>query len=117
MDNLNYRQILIVNGNSLSGPQIVLPFFRPISIYEIEDDYDNLVLEIKNNRLNDAFLDEMLSFIGAFRTSLLEKNADPLVHYFIMNHGSNVDVHQIQDVFDTLDDFIEQATDENRLMH
>jgi len=49
--------------------------------------------------------------------SLKEKSADPLIHYFLINAGGTVDVNQIQDVFDALDNFIEQATDENRPMH
>lgn len=112
-----FRRVVIVNGGLPSGPHIVFPFFRPISLYEIEDDYENLLEEIKESHPEDEFMDQMILFIDAFRDSLTEKSADPLVEYFLLNHGDNLDVNQIQDVFDALDDFIEQATDEDRLMH
>src|SRR5690554_765475 len=117
VDETKVSQVLIMNGNLPSGPQIVFPFFRPISLYEIEDDYDNLVKEIKENHEDEEFLDQMVLYIDAFRVSLKEKSADPLIHYFLINAGGSVDVNQIQDVFDALDNFIEQATDENRPMH
>lgn len=117
VDTSKYRQVIIVNGELPSGPQIVFPFFRPISLYEIEDDFDNLMREIEEDNGDVEFMDQMILFMQAFKDALEEKNSDPLVYYFMINHGNEVDFNQIQDVFDVLDDFIEKATDENRPMH
>ena len=70
---------------------IVFPFFRPISLYEIEDDY-RILEEIKESHPEDEFMDQMILFIDAFRDSLTEKSTDPLVEYFLLNHGDNSDV-------------------------
>ena len=116
MTKQNVQSIVIMNGNASMGPQIVLPFFRPISIYEIEDDYDDLIKEIKT-KTESELKDEMISFLDAFKESLEAKTADPLFNYFVFNHAGNIDMNQIQDVFDALDNFIEVATDEDRPMH
>ncbi len=112
----NVQSIIIMNNSASMGPQIVLPLFRPISIYEIEDSYDELIDEIHEDKENE-FKDEIISFLEAFKESLEKKTADPLFNYFVFNHAGNIDMNQIQDVFDALDDFIEVATDENRPMH
>lgn len=110
------QSIIIVNNNAAMGPQIVLPFFRPISIYEIEDNYDELITEVKA-ATGDEFQEQIISFLDAFKESLDAKTAEPLFNYFIFNHAGNIDTDQIQDVFDALDDFIAYATDDTRPMH
>ncbi len=110
------QSIIIMNNNAAMGPQIVLPFFRPISIYEIEDNYDELIGEVKKADL-DEFQDEIISFLDAFKESLEIKHAEPLFNYFLFNHATSIDASQIKEVFSALNDFIAHATDEGRPMH
>ncbi len=113
----NVHSIVILNNShGTRGPQIVLPFFRPISIYEIEDSYEDLVKEIKAGATEEIH-EELFAFLAAFKASLEAGTADPLFEYFIFNHGGNMDMNQIGDVFDALDGFIEVATDLSRPMH
>lgn len=117
MKKANVQSVVILSqSRGTTGPQIVLPFFRPISIYEIEDSYEELVEEIKAEASEDIHK-ELLSFLDAFKASLEQKTADPLFEYFIFNHGPNLDNNQISEVFDALDGFIEEATDMSRPMH
>lgn len=116
MSTPNVQSIIIVNNNSSMGPLIVLPYFRPISIYEVEDNYDELIHEVKQS-VHENLHEEIVLFLGAFKASLEAKSADPLFDYFVLNHGNNIDFNQVHEVFDALDDFIEHATDETRPMN
>ncbi|NLW14726.1 MAG: hypothetical protein GX038_00480 [Erysipelothrix sp.] len=117
MSKSNTQSIIMVNQkHGLAGPQLILPFFRPISIYEIEDSYDALIREIKGTSGLD-FGDEMILFLEAFRSSLVQKNSDPLLEYFIFNFNANIEMDQYHVIIEALEEFIERATDENRPMH
>ncbi len=113
----NVQSIVILSNNhGTSGPQIVLPFFRPISIYELEDSYEDLVQEIKAEA-NESIHDELFSFLDAFKESLEERTADPLFEYFMFHQGIQMDTNQLGDVFDALDGFIMEATEPTRPMN
>lgn len=118
VNNDTLQRVVIINNTSLAtGPQIVFPSFRPISLFEIEDDFDNLVSEIENNYQSTNVAKDIVAFIGAFKESLEDKTADALIDYFTFNFGGNMDPAQITELFFALDSFIEGATDEERLMN
>lgn len=116
-DQRNHQIVIINNANLTMGPQIVFPSFRPISLFEIEDDYDNLVHEINVKFKDYELKDELIEFIAAFKGALDDKSIEPLIQYFIINHAGRFDINQAQAVFRVLGQFINEATDETRLMN
>lgn len=111
------RIIIMSEGTLASGPQIVFPYFRPISFYEIDDDFDNLVKEINATQAEEAYKKEIILLVTLFKDSLEEGNANPIFEYFLFNHPEAVDIEQLEDMMDILNKFIEDATDTDRLMH
>ncbi|AMC93139.1 hypothetical protein AOC36_03870 [Erysipelothrix larvae] len=109
--------IVISNGNLSTGPQLVLPSFRPISLYEIEDDFDQLTQEVEVGVSDEMIRNEMIEFLSAFKEALRLKNVLPLVDYFVMNHGGRVNMEQIKPAFDALSELIDTVTDSNRRMN
>lgn len=117
----NLSKVIILNdGLYTSEPQIIFPFFRPISIYELDDenDYEELIQEINSDLTDEAIKDDMILLVSLFKDSLEEKNAEPIFNYFLFNYEEDtIDFDQIHDVVEVLNDFIERITDEDRPMH
>lgn len=110
-----FHSVILMSNSPNSGPVLVLPFFRPISIYEIEDDFDSLVEELK--ALKIPYEKELIEFLKAFKESLSAKNVEPLFSYFMLNMADDMDLSNIQPIFEALGNFIDTATDVNRPMH
>lgn len=111
-------QVILVNRSmSDNSIQIVIPPFRAISMYEIEDDYENIVSEIKGNILEKELQDHVLGFVEAFRDSLDTQDVFPIAEYFLSNGSPNADPSEMIQMFQLLKEFIEQASDFQRMMH
>lgn len=116
MANQHQFLILITNVNAPNGPQIVLPSFRPISLYEIEDNYEELVQEVQATIDDPLVVNELEFFLSAFRESLNAKNIRPLMDYFVINHGGRIDLDALHPALEALSGFIDNVTDINRKM-
>lgn len=111
-------QIIMVN-KSLSDDtiQIVMPPFRPISMYEIEDHYDSVVSEIESNISDKELKDHLVGFVSAFKESIDNKDVLPIAEYFMQYGANHSEPTDMIKMFELLGEFIEQASDVNRLMH
>ncbi len=111
-------QIIIVNRSLVDDSiQIVIPPFRPINMYELEDNFDGVVDEIESYVLDKTVAKQVIGFVSAFKDSLEEKDVLPIVEYFMKHEINNRDPQHMVEILESLKDFIEMASDENRLMH
>ena len=111
-------QVILVNKSmSDNSVQIVMPPFRPISMYEIEDNYDAIVSEIKSQIPDREMSNHIIGFVTAFKDSIDVKDIFPIAEYFMKHGTGQVDTTEMIRMFDLLGDFIDQASDQNRLMH
>lgn len=120
MKNSGLQRVIIMNEGSLAnGIQIVFPDFRPVSFFEIDDDEDfvNLVNEIDVLPLDSSYKKEITLLLELFKDSLDTGNASPIYEYFLFNHSDAMDMDQLEAIIEVLNQFIEEATDLDRLMH
>ena len=113
------KQVIIVNKNPVDlSMQILIPPFRPINLYEIEDNLEAVLEEIQTYRVNENIKRYIVSFFTAIHDAMNEKDILPLVEYFFLEEDfETFDAKETQAVFETLQEFIRSANDENRLMH
>ena len=77
-------QIIIVNRSLVDDSiQIVIPPFRPINMYELEDNFDGVVDEIESYVLDKTVAKQVIGFVSAFKDSLEEQDVLPIVEYFM----------------------------------
>ncbi len=118
MSHKQKAQVILVNKSlSDNSIQIVMPPFRPISMYEIEDDYDNIVEEIKKDIHDTDMSKHIVGFVTAFKDSIESNDILPIADYFMQHGSGQVDASEMVRMFDLLGDFIDTAADKNRLMH
>lgn len=118
MDQKYGSQTIIITGNPLEARfQIVIPPFRPINMYELEDDFDEVVEEIKMNVLDKHVSNAMIQFITSFKDSIETETVIPLVEYFIQNKIQGMSSDDMKLVFDSVREYIHYSNDENRAMH
>lgn len=111
-------QVIIVNKNPADmSMQIVIPPFRPISVYELEDNHEDIVAEIREQILDDRVADHIVSFIEALHEAITEEDILPVVEFLLKGDIANIDPEHMRNVFTVLNDFITDINDENRLMH
>lgn len=113
------KQVIIVNKNPVDlSMQILIPPFRPINLYEIEDNLDSVLEEIQSFIANEQVETHVVSFLTAIHDAMNDRDIMPLIDYFFIEEDfETIDPKQTQLIFDTLQDFIKSANDENRLMH
>ncbi|AGN23664.1 hypothetical protein PT250_08570 [Erysipelothrix rhusiopathiae] len=111
-------QVIIVNRNPYdSSIQIVIPPFRPINLFEIEDNFEEVKLEIETKIMNQEVAERIVLFVSAFKESMEEGDVLPIVEYFISSDIENMDPDELKMIFDAVKEFITLVNDENRLMH
>lgn len=114
----NKAQVIIVNRSPVDDSiQIVVPPFRPISLYEIDDSYEEVREEIFAQVDDKIIANKIIEFMDAFKDSIDTKDAFPIVEYFIDHYESDMEPDHIKQIFDSVDEFIESIHDQNRLMH
>lgn len=118
MDQNQRTQVILVNkSHSDNSVQIVIPPFRTISLYEIEDDYDNIIKEIKSYIHDKQLQEHVIGFVTAFKESVDTEDVLPIADYFMNSSASQVDPSEMIRMFQLLAEFIDEASDNNRLMH
>lgn len=118
MDPRQRSQTIIITGNvSEARFQIVIPPFRPINMFELEDDFDNVVMEIQENIQDEKISATMIEFVTAFKDSINTENVVPLVEYFIENKVQGLTSNDMKLVFDSVREYIHFSNDQNRVMH
>ncbi|QIK70515.1 hypothetical protein G7062_09455 [Erysipelothrix sp. HDW6C] len=111
-------QVIIVNRSAADASiQIVIPPFRPISLFELEDSFEEVTREIKDNIHDVRLSDKIIGFVTAFKDSMDEEDVLPIVEYFLQGDVTTMDPNQIQLVFATIKEFIDFTNDNERLMH
>lgn len=111
-------QIIIVNKSmSDNSVQIVIPPFRAISLYEIEDDYDNIVKEIQELNFEPKLQEHVLGFVDAFKECIDTEDVLPIAEYFMNSGASHAEPTEMIQMFQLLGEFIDEASNKNRLMH
>lgn len=118
MDKNQTSQIILVNKSlSDNSVQIVIPPFRAISMYEIEDNFDNIIMEIKDNIHDEQLQKHIVGFVSAFKESIDTADVFPIAEYFINSSSGQSEPAEMIQMFQLLKEFIEQASDKHRLMH
>ncbi len=118
MENEKKAQMIIVNKSAADdGIQIIMPPFRAIHLFELEDNFDEIVVEIKESVFDQALSKHMIEFFSAFREGMMSGDPLPIIEYFMNHDPSNRNPQDMMKIFDSLKDFIENANDEDRLMH
>lgn len=117
--NQNHKsQVILVNkSHSDNTIQIVIPPFRAINLYEIEDNYDNIVKEIKSYISDKQLQDHVVGFVSAFKESIDTEDVLPIADYFMNSGASQTDPSEMIQMFQLLGEFIDEASDKQRLMH
>lgn len=111
-------QMIIITGDREDARfEIVIPPFRPISMFELEDEFEAVCDEIENTIYDEDLSEAIINFISAFHDAIKVKDVVPLVDYFVANNVQGMEAHDMKLVFDSLREFIHYSTDENRLMH
>lgn len=118
MSETEKSQVVIVNMNPAdSNVQIIIPPFRPVSLYEIEDSFDEICEEIQTSIHEPAVADSIIEFVSAFKETLDDGDILPLMEYFGNTNIQNLNVGELRLLFDSLRDFLNQNKNKNRLMH
>ena len=118
MESKKGTQTIIITGNPAEARfQIVIPPFRPINMYELEDDFDNVIEEIETNVVSENASNAMIHFVTAFKDAIETETVVPLVEYFIQNNIQGMTSEDMKLVFDSVREYIHYSTDENRAMH
>ena len=111
-------QTIIITGNASEARfQIIIPPFRAINMFELEDSFDNVVEEIETKILDDTVSHAMIEFITAFKDSIQSETIVPLVEYFISNKIQGMTPDDIKSVFYSVREYIHYSNDETRVMH
>lgn len=111
-------QVIIITGNRDDARfEIVIPPFRPISMFEIEDDLDAVLDEISNTVYDEDIAAVMTDFIQAFHDAIDKEDMYPLVDYFIRNNVKGLEAQDMKLIFDSVKEYIDYSTDTERLMH
>lgn len=118
MNSKQGSQTIIITGNPAEARfQIVIPPFRPINMFELEDSFDSVVEEIETNIFDEKVSGAMIHFITAFKDSIESETIVPLVEYFVQNKVQGMSSQDMKLVFDSVREYINYANDENRVMH
>ena len=111
-------QTIIVNrsfaDNSL---QIVIPPFRPIHFYELEDDFETVLSEIRTTIQDEATAVIISGFVTAFRDSILKEDVTPIIEFFLADHQAHMNPSDIRAMHEGIQEFITMIQNEDRLMH
>lgn len=118
MDKKHGTQTIIITGNKEEARfQIIIPPFRPINMFELEDNFKMLTKEIENSILDDNLSSAMIEFITAFKNAIEKENVVPLVEYFVNHEVKNMGSQEMKLIFDSVREYINYSTDEDRLMN
>lgn len=118
MNSKQGTQTIIITGNPAEARfQIVIPPFRPINIFELEDSFQGVVEEIQIVIQSEKASMAMISFITAYRDAIQTETIIPLVEYFIQNNVQGMSSMDMKLVFDSVREYIHFSNDENRVMH
>lgn len=118
MNSKQGTQTIIITGNPAEARfQIVIPPFRPINMFELEDSFEGLVEEIQSVIQSKIASLAMISFITAYRDAIQSETIVPLVEYFIQNKTQGMSSMDMKLVFDSVREYIHFSNDESRVMH
>lgn len=95
--------------------KIIIPPFRPVPIYEIEENLELLVDEI-NSTINPISAKFIVGFFTSFSQAVTNDNPLSLVDFFF-DAQSNPKKETIDQVIEMLKFLINEANNEDRLMH
>lgn len=116
-ENQKTQMIIITGDRKEARFEIVIPPFRPISMFELEDEFDAVCEEIEETIYDDDLSEAILKFVSAFHEAIKVQDIVPLVDYFVSNNVQGMEAQDMKLVFDSLREFIHYSQDENRLMH
>ena len=111
------QMIIVTKSAADNGVQIIMPPFRAIHLYELEDNFEGIVKEINDSIYDKDLMKHMIEFFSAFRDGMISGDPLPIIEYFMSHDPKNRKPQDMMKIFDSLKDFIETANDENRLMH
>ena len=112
------EQTIIITGNAAEARfQIIIPPFRPINMFELEDDFENVVDEIELKVANEEMASAIIHFITAFKDSIESEEVVPLLDYFISKNIKDMEPSDMNLVFQALREYIHYSTNEERLMN
>ncbi len=118
MEKENKSQMIIVNRSPFDQSiQIVIPPFRPINLYELEDNFDEVVEEIEAQITDDLVAEQIVGFVGAFKDSLEEGDVLPIIDYFMQHDINTMKPQELIQVFESLKEFIQLANSTERILH
>ena len=118
MSEFKGNQTIIISGNPLESRfEIIIPPFRPINMFELEDDFENVVEEIENNVMNEEVSEVIIHFITAFKDSIEKEEIVPLLDYFLNSNIKGLEADDMKLIFDALREYIHYSTNEERLMN
>ncbi|WP_159638067.1 hypothetical protein [Erysipelothrix anatis] len=112
------NQLIIMNKNPADASlQIVIPPFRPINLFELEDDFESVTHEIQRNIFDQKLANYIIDFVTAFRDAMEEADVLPIVEFFLTGDETAMNPDQIKSIFETIKEFVELVNNEERLMH
>lgn len=112
------KQVVIMNLNPVTMElQIIIPPFRPVTLDEIEEDYEELCDEISASIEDDLIAEAIVILLGAFKETLEDGNILPLMDYFGKAQFANIQPEEIQAIFDSLHEFMDDNHRDPKLMH
>lgn len=118
MENQNKSQVIIVNRSPHDQSiQIVIPPFRPINLYELEDSYDEVISEIRNQIQDESVSVQVIGFVEAFKESLDEGDVLPIMDYFMANDINSMKPNDLIQIFEYLKEFIDLENSTERILH
>ena len=118
MEKNEKSQVIIVNRSPYDQSiQIVIPPFRPIHLYELEDNFDEVVEEIEMKIGDRDVANRVIEFISAFKESLEEGDVLPIMDYFMSNDINTMKPNDLIQIFESLKEFITLENSSERILH
>lgn len=118
MDKQVKGQVIIITGNRNDARfEVVIPPFRPISMFEIEDNVDEVLEEVADTVYDEDVADVISDFIQAFHDAIQKEDMVPLVEYFMNSNIQGLENQDMKLVFDSVKEYLDYSKDTSRLMH
>lgn len=108
-----HNAVAVLENGQIFDFQIIMVSFRPISFFEIDDSYDELVAEIKRTTQDGALQDKMLEFIQAFKSTIESKTIEPLSSFLKSNGEARLDPKQIEGIYQSIQTYLSFESNQN----
>ncbi len=116
MKDFRYRNVVNVRENGqISDFQLIMLSFRPISFYEIDDNYEELCQEIIDQVDNVTQRSSMLQFISAFKSTIDSQSVEPMRNYLKALNTGRLSLEQQDGICKSIQSFLEYNANQTHL--